>query len=73
VPLDVTALAMREAQCRDWSNMVIADAATDHRAEHALYRLKCDALAADMVALRLKYAQSPATLDALDDARDIGP
>ena len=73
MPLDIVALAWRVAQCRDWSNVAIADAATDYRAEHALFRLRCDRFAADMIALRRKYALSPPALDALDAERDVGP
>jgi hypothetical protein len=70
MPSDVLALAWRDVQCRDWSNMAITDAATDYRVEQALYRLRCDRLAAEMKTLRRKYGQSPTALDA---APNIGP
>jgi hypothetical protein len=73
MPPDVAALAWRDVQCREWSNVAITDAATDYRVEHALVRLKCDRLAADIVALRRKYMQSPPALEALDAVRDIAP
>ena len=49
--------------------MVIADAATDYRVEHALTHLRCDALATGKAALRHKYTQSPRVLQSID----VGP
>jgi hypothetical protein len=67
MPLDVAALADRELQCRGWLATQITDEATDHRLQHALTRLRCDALAADMVVLRHKYAHSLQALRVLDN------
>jgi hypothetical protein len=71
MPLDVATLADRERQCRGWLATQITDGATDHRVQHALTHLRCDALAAEVVVLRHKYAQSPQALRALDTAGDI--
>lgn len=68
-PLDVTTLGERGVECRRWLATVITDAATDYRVEHALTRLRCDALATDQAALRHKYAQSPRVLQSID----LGP
>lgn len=73
LPPDVAAVAARERQCRGWLATEITDQATDYRVEQALLRLRCDALASDLVVLRHKYAQSPQDLRALDTAGDLGP
>jgi hypothetical protein len=73
MPPDVTAVADRQIQCREWMTLEITDEGTDRTAELALTRLRCDRLAADMSTLRDKYAQFPATLHALDVALNIGP
>jgi hypothetical protein len=67
MPLDVAAFVDRELQCRGWLATQITDEATDYRVQHALARLRCDALAADMVVLRHKYAQSPQALRVLNN------
>ena len=72
LPPDVVTLVDRGRQCRAWLATEIADQATDYRVQHALIRLRCDALAADLVDLRHKYAQSPQALRGLDSAGDIG-
>jgi len=73
VPPDVTAIADRQIQCREWTKLEITDEGTDRAAELALTRLRCDTLAADMSILRNKYSQSPATLHVLDVAGTTGP
>ena len=73
VPPDVTAIADRQIQCREWMMLEITNEGTDTAAELALTRLRCDSLAADMSALRNKYSQSSATLHAIDVAGTIGP
>jgi hypothetical protein len=72
-PLEVTAIVDRQIQCQKWTTREITDEETDRGAELAVARLRCDRLGADMTTLRSKYAQSPATLRALDVARDVGP
>jgi hypothetical protein len=51
----------------------ITNEATDRTVQLGFVQLRCDKLAEDMAALRLKYTQSPPTLRALDAAGDIGP
>jgi len=72
IPADVEALIERRSTCDRWSNMEIIDEAIDNRVQHALSHLKCNALAIDVAALRLKYAQSPNVLWARDSAGGIG-
>ena len=73
MPSDVTAIADRQIQCREWTKLEITDEGTDRAAELALTRLRCDTLAVDMSILRNKYSQSPATLHVLDVAGTTGP
>ena len=73
IPSDVSAIADRQIQCREWMMLEITNEGTDTAAELALTRLRCDSLAADMSALRNKYSQSSATLHAIDVAGTIGP
>ena len=73
IPSDVSAIADRQIQCREWTKLEITDEGTDRAAELALTRLRCDTLAADMRILRNKYSQSSATLHAIDVAGTIGP
>ena len=71
IPLDVTALARRGQECRQWLDTTISDAASDYIAEHALVRLRCDAFATDKAALRLKYEHSPRVLESIDIAGNV--
>ena len=73
MPSDVSAIADRQIQCREWMTLEISNERTDRAADLALTRLGCDSLAADMRTLRNKYSQSPATLHALDVAGTSGP
>lgn len=73
MPSDVTAIADRQIQCREWTRLEITDEGTDRAAELALTRLRCDRLATDMSILRNRYSQSPAMLHALDVAGTTGP
>lgn len=71
VPLDVTALARRGQECRQWLDATISDAASDYIVEHSLVRLRCNAFATDKAALRLKYEHSPRALESIGIAGDV--
>jgi hypothetical protein len=73
VPPEVAAIVDRQIQCHEWTTLEITDERTDRAAELALTRLRCDRLVAEMTTLRNKYAQSLATLHALDVAGNIWP
>ena len=73
IPADVVELARRAIDCRTWSTTEITDAASDARVESALADLRCDALAADLDALRRKRAGSEPERKAIDALRDFAP
>jgi hypothetical protein len=69
-PPDVTTLARRVVECRQWLNFTVVDEATDRAVQDAVIHLRCDTLAVDLAKMRRKYALWPAVLQALDAASD---
>jgi hypothetical protein len=69
-PPDVTTLARRIVECRQWLNFAGIDEATDRAVQGAVIHLRCDTLAVDLAKMRRKFALWPAVLQALDAASD---
>lgn len=72
-PSDIVDLARRAIDCRTWSTAEVVDEASDMLVERALAALRCDALDADIDALRWKHARSASELKAIDAVRNLGP
>lgn len=72
VPADVVALTDRAAACRHWSGVEITDQSDDALVEDELTSLKCDSLAADVVKLQSKYADSEPALKAISALHALG-
>ena len=69
-PPDVTTVAGRIVECRQWLNFAVVDEATDRAVQDAVIHLRCDTLAVDLAKIRRKYALWPLELQALDAASD---
>ena len=71
IPADVFAWAQRSLNCAHWSGEEPYDNERRARIEAALAESRCDALGAELIALRQAYADDPPVLDILTQAEAL--
>lgn len=71
LPAEVAELVHRVVDCNHWGGEEGYDDQRAAEIDAAMTALRCDALAEDEAAMRLRHAASPAVPRALDAARDL--